>query len=471
MCHRRTATVASGFLAWLLACQVAVLADEPLAGDWPGLDENALTRRFPLPIDDAVAVSPAPPGPAADAVVGLPPPPQQPNTDDRPRLNLYWDNGAVMENADKAFRLHVGGRLDFDNTFYHQLSDLPFLLQDGSDMRRARLRADGSIGENVDFATEVNFANIQDVTNEDSTAQIGSVGLTAFYATFKRVPFWQNVRVGHFKEPIGLEHSTSANDWYYMERSPGNDAFIQPANYVDGVETFNTWCDDRITGVIAFERVGKEDVTPFAFGAGPGKYAVTGRVTCLPCYEDDGRRLLHLGIGYDYSGSENNFYAANRPLVRAGAGSQDIPNVIFTGNYFTPNAVQIADAEMAAVMGRWSLSAEYQLAHGTDLYTQLNNGVFSGPHGDVTYQAFYLEGGFFLNADDYRRYDKKQGTWDRQLAAPLYGKNRVGGSGRPSSPWLFDHTPVQLICRYSYLNLAGGNPVLTPSSGASGLGK
>ena len=53
-------------------------------------------------------------------------------------------------------------------------------------MRRARLRADGAIGENVDFVTEVNFANIQDVTNEDTTAQIGSVGLTDFYATFKQ---------------------------------------------------------------------------------------------------------------------------------------------------------------------------------------------------------------------------------------------------------------------------------------------
>ena len=92
---------------------------------------------------------------------------------------------------------------------------------------------------------------------------------------------------------------------------------------------------------------------------------------------------------------------------------------------------------------------------------QLNNGVFSDPRGDVTYQGFYVEGGFFLNPDDYRRYDKKSGTWDRQLAACS------APAGQSHSPWLFnDHTPVQLICRYSYLNLASGNPVLTPSSGA-----
>ena len=376
-------------------------------------------------------------------------------------MNVFWDNGAVLESPDRDFRLHVGGRLDFDNTWYRQSAELPFLLQDGSDMRRARLRADGAIGENVDFVTEVNFANIQDVTNEDTTAQVGSVGLTDFYVDFKQVPLVQNLRLGHFHEPIGLENLTSSNNWYYMERSPGHDAFLQPFNYVTGIEAFNTWFDDRITGAVAFERVGKNDVSPFGFGNGPGKYAVTGRVTCLPFYEDEGRRLLHLGIGYTYGGTDNNFYAANRPLVRAGAGSQDVPNIIYSGTYYTPNPVQIVDAEIAAVMGRFSLSAEYQLAFGSDLFSQFNNGVFSGPHGDVTYQAMYFEMGCFLNPDDYRRYDKKSGVWGLQLASCS------DPAGKTRSPWLFsDHTPVQLICRYSYLNLASGNPVLTPSSGA-----
>ena len=268
----------------------------------------------------------------------------------------------MLESANKGFRLHVGGRFDFDNTWYHQSADLPFLLQDGADVRRARLRADGTIGESVDFVTEVNFANIQDVTNEDTTTQIGSVGLTDFYATFKQVPLLHNVRVGHFQEPIGLEHLTSSNYWYYMERSPGHDAFLQPFNYVTGIMAFDAYCDDRITAAVAFTRVGKQTITPFGFGAGPGEYAGTGRVTCLPVYEDEGRELLHLGIGYSYSGTDdNNFAAANRPLVRAGAGPRQVPNILFTGNFFTPDAVQIADAEVAAVWGRFALSAEYQL--------------------------------------------------------------------------------------------------------------
>jgi phosphate-selective porin OprO/OprP len=327
-------------------------------------------------------------------------------------------------------------------------------------MRRARLRADGSIGEYIVFVTEVNFANIQDVTNEDSTTQIGSVGLTDFYATFKQVPLLHNVRIGHFKEPIGLEHLTSANDWYYMERSTGHDAFLQPFNFVNGIEAFNTWCDDRITGAIAFTQVGKQTITPFAFGAGDGQTALTGRLTCLPVCEDDGRRLLHLGIGYSFGGTDdNNFTTASRPLVRAGAGSTDVPNIISTGSFFTTDPVQLVDAEFAMILGRWAFSSEYEAVVGHNVFGQFSNGVFSDPRGDVMYQAAYVEAGFFLNPDDYRRYDKKEGVWGRQYAASC-------STDRPRSVWLFDHTPAQLICRYTYLDLASGNPVLTPSSGA-----
>ena len=40
---------------------------------------------------------------------------------------------------------------------------------------------------------------------------------------------------------------TSSNDWYYMERSDGNDAFIQPFNFVTGIMAFDSYFDDRAT--------------------------------------------------------------------------------------------------------------------------------------------------------------------------------------------------------------------------------
>ena len=185
-------------------------------------------------------------------------------------------------------------------------------------------------------------------------------------------------------------------------------------------------------------------------------------MTFLPVYEDEGRRLLHLGIAYSYSGTDNNdFAASNRPLVRAGAGSQEVPDIINTGTFFTPDPVQLMNGELATVLGPVSFSAEYQLGRGTNIFDQFSGGVFSGPRGNVTYQGLYAEAGLFLNPDDYRRYDKKEGVWGRQVIQP----SPIARQTR--SPWRFaDHTPVQLICRYSYLDLVSGEPVLTPSSGA-----
>ena len=327
-------------------------------------------------------------------------------------------------------------------------------------MRRARLRADGAIGETVDFVTEVNFANIQDVTNESTTTQIGSVGLTDFYVTFKEVPVFENVRLGHFKQPIGLEHLTSGNDLYYMERSPGHDAFFQPFQFVTGVMVFDSYWDDRVTAALSLARVGKQTVTPFAFGAGPGEYAATGRLTGLPIYKDEGRRLLHVGIGYSLQrNGQQQFRLGQPPLVRAGAGSQQVPNIIQTGSFFTPDPVQIVNAEIAAVFGRFSMSAEYQLAAGHQHVRTIQR---RNLHRAARQR--YLPGRVcgvraFLTPD-YRRYDKKEGTWARQITE--------AGSPRPAahSRFFADHMPVQLVCRYSYLDLASGQPVLTPSSGA-----
>ena len=113
------------------AWPVAARAQGPLANDLPGPAEWAVRSRIPRPTTPPRRSSP-PPAPALAAVTvarTAPTPALNPtDPDDRPRMNVFWDNGAVMESADKAFRLHVGGRFDFDNTWYHQSSDLPFDL-------------------------------------------------------------------------------------------------------------------------------------------------------------------------------------------------------------------------------------------------------------------------------------------------------------------------------------------------------
>src|SRR5436309_2082947 len=46
-----------------------------------------------------------------------PPSPPEPN---KLALSATWSNGFVAQSEDKAFRIHIGGRAEFDNSWYTQ---------------------------------------------------------------------------------------------------------------------------------------------------------------------------------------------------------------------------------------------------------------------------------------------------------------------------------------------------------------
>ena len=385
-------------------------------------------------------------------------------------LHSRWDNGFVSESADKSFRIHVGGRLEFDNSWFAQDDNISIGLSpdqtmlDGTLMRRARFRTDGRLWDLMDFACEVNFANIQDVSNVDSTVQVGSVGLTDFYVTFREVPWLGNVRMGHLQAPISLERYSSSNAWYYMERSSMFDAFYNPNDYQNGIVAFNSYWDDRVTLAGSAAWVGKSDIQSFGFGANEGKYGIGGRVTALPVYTDEGRTLVHVGAGiFHQAFVDDRFSIASRPLLRAGAGGSQTPNLIFTGTFFAPNC-DIANVEAALVMGPFSLSGEYAITHVDDVFDTATPAL-AGSRGAVTYQAAYVEGGLFVTPGDHRRYDKKTGTWTR--TNPVENAFLVNEGGQSC----FGHGAVQLLARYTFVDLVEGDPVLTPTSGGARAGK
>jgi len=385
-------------------------------------------------------------------------------------MTATWNNGLQFSSEDDAFRMHMGGRVDWDNVWYQAPgknmrfgSDNTTTLQDGSAFRRMRLRADGRLYEWIDFVFEVNFANLQDFSNQTQDIVVGAVGVTDSNLTFRDIPFVGNVRVGHFLPPISLEHMTSSNFVYYMERSPQFDAFINRFDYASGINFFNTYLDDRVTFASALVRTGSRTINPFGAGAGDGEYGFVLRSTGLPLYKDDGRKLIHFGMALMQRTLDNHGTSPGaRALVRAGASRTELPNVIQTGSWFSPDGEWYLNPEFAMVMGRFALSAEYLWTFSPSAYGRQNaGGVVSDPRGPVNFYGFYVESGYFLTEGDYRRYNRKLGAWDR--TAPLEnawfmrGKHRALTVGRGA---------VQLLARFSYLDLHSGNPVLSPSQGA-----
>lgn len=384
------------------------------------------------------------------------------------KLEATWDNGFHVHTADDAFRIHIGGRAEFDNSWYTQDPNLLLgttdttRLTDGTLFRRARLRADGLLWGWIDFVTEVNFANIQDVSNvENQDVQIGSVGLTDFYLTFTQIPAAGNIRVGHFKAPVGLERLSSANYLPYMERSSLFDAFLGPNQRQNGIMVFDSFWNDRVTAAAAFTRTGKSTTQPFGFDSDDGTYAGAARITGLPFYAEDGWAFLHLGVGGQHQAFiDDQFQVASRPLVRSGSGTNnDTPNVVFTGSYFTPNGGSVVNFEAAAVRGPLSLSGEYAVVWATDVFGSFNGITFADPRGDATYQAFYVEAGCFLTPGDQRRFDRKTATWDRVLPRQSI---RIGKTDDGVA--CCGYGALELVARYTYLDLVSGDPVITSTT-------
>lgn len=82
-------------------------------------------------------------------------------------LFARWKHGLDLESKNKDFRVHIGGRTQYDNSFFANDPDLtvpPAIggigpQHDSFQFRRGRLRIEGTMYENFDFAAEYDFVN------------------------------------------------------------------------------------------------------------------------------------------------------------------------------------------------------------------------------------------------------------------------------------------------------------------------
>lgn len=84
--------------------------------------------------------------------------------EDPKAFSAKWNNGFEAATKDKRFKYHVGGRVQFDTVFLAGDSQAfngtgPFTDQDAIGFRRARLRADGTMYETIDWCAEFDFVN------------------------------------------------------------------------------------------------------------------------------------------------------------------------------------------------------------------------------------------------------------------------------------------------------------------------
>jgi phosphate-selective porin OprO/OprP len=327
-------------------------------------------------------------------------------------MTAVWRHGLWVETKDKSFQVHVGGRVQHDVVWLHGNDAVQFApggmgpLQDGTNFRRARFAVEGRFYEVVEFNTEFDFVNTFDFesTNPAVQADVANTPVpTDLWVQLTQLPVIGTFRVGNMKPPISFEHLTSSRYLHFLERSLAFDAFIGGLDngFRPGFMFFNGTDDQQLTWALgAF----KSNTTVFGWNTGDGEWDLTGRLTYLLYYADDGRHMIHLGLGASYRDlDEGRVRLRSRTLLRNGPGPLHpaLVNVLLAGDDQT-----ILVPEFAMNWGPWTVQAEYYGVWVTDTVFPAAGGT---QQGTTFFESAYIEVLYFLTGE-HRPYSKIGGS-------------------------------------------------------------
>jgi phosphate-selective porin OprO/OprP len=320
-------------------------------------------------------------------------------------LKASWKYGLSLETPNKDFVIRFGGMVHYDLAFYTAGDQVQFgpggvgALQDGTALRRGRLRGEGTMWEVLDFKLEFEFGNDARADNQ----VFGAPFPTDVYLTFTHLPVLGNVRIGNQKEVLSLEHLTPDRFLEFLERSQVFDAFI-PSTFIPGITAFDSVLEDRATWAAG---IYKNTRNPYGFGVGDGQYSATGRLTGLPLYCADGAGLWHVGVAASHRDlADGSARFRVRDSVR-GAPAPLLNTLADTGT-FPGGSQDLVILESALVLGPLSIQAEYAAS-------MVNNAsVGGGAVADVFFQGCYVEALYFLTGE-HRNYNRKRGAFDRVI--------------------------------------------------------
>lgn len=312
------------------------------------------------------------------------------------------------------------GRIDLDSYWTTQSQGNIFAFGELGDvvgLRRARIGAEGDLTNDRRYVLEIDMAT-------------GDLVPRDVFLGFDLPNQGGERRIGHYREPFSLEGNTSANYYMFMERSPVND--LDPAR-AWGIGCF--CCNDEETATFALGMFHNGN-SPADLEADDGSTAaVTARFTAAPILEDDGRRLLHLGLALSERITETGEAVINQYPRQQLLDPTDSTISPFVPEYFIPSHfVQLFNPQLATCDGPFWTQHEWYGA----IITQIGG-------GPVFFNGFYTSCGYFLTGEN-RRYESKTGVLGPvSVRRPfLHGAE---SRGRPHGwgAW-------ELTARFSYLD-------------------
>jgi phosphate-selective porin OprO/OprP len=317
-------------------------------------------------------------------------------------FNVFWKSGVNFETNDKKFKLKIAGRV-LNDWYAGEIDGGDF--EEGTRFRQAWVDLNGVVYDDFKFRFRYGFEGDGTAKWKDVWAEY--TGLDA-----------AKIRIGQFKEPMGLEWLTPQTYTTVMERSslrtltPGRATGLMLSNEV--MNKRMTWAAGWFKNSNAF---GDGD----ANDAVNGSWDVTARVTGVPWYEEDGRKLLHLGAAVSHR-------EWNGDALRYRArGSFSRGDRLVDTRTFNADDIDLYTAEAALVAGPFSLQGE-------GVYANVEGNNFP----DENYYSAYAQASYFLTGE-HRPY--KSGVFSR-----VKPKNNFSLKEGQWGAW-------ELAARYTWLDL------------------
>lgn len=288
--------------------------------------------------------------------------------------------------ATDRFSMKLGGELMVDSAFYNKDKND---LGDGTEFRRARLKAEGEMFRDWVYELGVDFA---DGSTEIKDAYIGYDGWSS-----------ANIKMGQFKVPFSLDELTSSKYSTFMERALPV-AFAPGRNI--GIGLHSSWDDLTVAGGLFGEAYDSDTDKE-----GDEGWGVAGRLTYAPVHKKT--RVLHFGAASEYRKTNDDDEV--RFLTRP---ESHVTNVRYanTGKIEDATSTTKYGLETAGVWGPISGQAEY-------IYTDVNRN--SGSE-DVNFDGWYAYASWFLTGES-RNYKAKNGTFGRVKPQHRFGAWELAG--------------------------------------------
>lgn len=318
----------------------------------------------------------------------------------------------------------LGGHVQLDYINWADADDDIPSTQNYFEFRRLRLVADGTGYEVYDFRLQMTLE--PETVGESPAGTVTSPDVKDAYFSINEVPWLGRVRIGNFFVPFSLEQVTNDTNNIFLERSIPTQGVFSPDREV-GLAMYNHTEDKRITWAsgVFFDSISEGLKERIDDNQG---YRVSGRLTALPYYEEEGRYLVHVGAGVLFTDDQDNRVRfRSRPQIHEG------PRIIDSGVLFA-DSTATGNLEAAIVSGPFALQSEVFLCN-----------INATVGGDDTIHGGYLHGSYFLTGEN-RKFE-------------MFGQHGAQfGRNAPSRNVFFTDCNEgwgawELKARYSHLNL------------------